>query len=577
MTIGESRVTRYVIFMAACAVTALTVAGIAFLGLAPRSRTIWTAAGAVVVFFNEQIFGLGRFRREKTQTVSHDELFFPLLLLAAGPTGAVIAWAIGEISANLATRRAPLKAVFNISQSTLATSAAAMTAVLLGGTSPDTMSGVAVIYISSMVFAASMSTSMAVLLSRLQGTSWQAEIRENFREDGEALLLQVTMGTTLTVALAKAPFLLPFVLMTVILSMKEYRRWLVARRRRQHLQDILDASSEIHRADNPNDVEEALMDAVYNLVGVESELADTPPAPSPEQPYSFPILLPEGPVRYLLIVQRVPPLERDEIAIVEALTQIADVTIWSLLLLEERRLTADRLAALLKSKEAFLAAVAHQIRTPVTAIGGFSQLLTEQAFSEPERDEAVELIAAQTTEIAMLVDNLLVATRLDTDQLTVACEDIDVAADVRRMVATMKHRRRIEVAAEEGCVAHADPLRLRHILRNLVANATEHGGPRVRIGVSKTERTISVSVCDDGPGFANLEEIVASQPAGRFQPEAKTMPGSLGLGLYVVRELADMMGGSLQHERRGGETILRVRLPREAGLAACPSHEGLMV
>ena len=118
------------------------------------------------------------------------------------------------------------------------------------------------------------------------------------------------------------------------------------------------------------------------------------------------------------------------------------------------------------------------------------------------------------------------------------------------------------VAVEgESAVAWADPHRTRQILRNLVANALRHGGQEIaiRCGVRRGSTEAYARVCDDGPGIPEELGDTLFQPYQHGRREGQTE--SIGLGLYLSRNLARLMGGDVVYSRAGGETVFEMSLP----------------
>jgi signal transduction histidine kinase len=113
-------------------------------------------------------------------------------------------------------------------------------------------------------------------------------------------------------------------------------------------------------------------------------------------------------------------------------------------------------------------------------------------------------------------------------------------------------------------VVLGDQLRIRQILRNLLSNAVQHGGPTIRIYGDEAGSRYVISVEDDGEG---VPEHVAERLFTRFVHKGETplTAGSIGLGLAVARLLAEAMGGSLDYERITGRTSFVLALPLAAG------------
>jgi len=98
-------------------------------------------------------------------------------------------------------------------------------------------------------------------------------------------------------------------------------------------------------------------------------------------------------------------------------------------------------------------------------------------------------------------------------------------------------------------------------VRNLLTNAHRYGGSQVRIEVASTDSTATLVVSDDGPGVRGIDVERIFDPYFRTQSGADVKPDSVGLGLAVARQLAQMMGGDLVYKRQDGWTRFELTLP----------------
>lgn len=229
---------------------------------------------------------------------------------------------------------------------------------------------------------------------------------------------------------------------------------------------------------------------------------------------------------------------------------------------------ADALRASNESKDRLLASVSHEIRTPLTAIVGLSEEIISAGSSlgNEELDELNSIIAVQSRELAELVEDLLVASRADFGNLSIRAESMDLLAQAEQVVLGLRESHRTKKSFEvEGPVleAWADPLRVRQILRNLLTNAIKYGGEEIVVAVEKEKDSIRLIVRDDGSGIPSEEADLIFERYYR-SAGSPTQPGSVGIGLAVSRQLAEMMGGTLRYvadaERRHFELCLPAAL-----------------
>ncbi len=243
-------------------------------------------------------------------------------------------------------------------------------------------------------------------------------------------------------------------------------------------------------------------------------------------------------------------------------------TTWLLVFLKNQSMRdQSRLRSLVASKDEFIATVSHELRTPLTAVVGLAEELRERFddFSRSEVDEFVRLLVAESADVAHIVEDLLVAARTDLGSLAMSIEEVDVGGAVHAAAGDAPNVP-VVWASEAGrdVTVRADPLRLRQILRNLIANAVRYGGPTVRVVVAGGPE-VTVEVRDDGPALRADERALIFEPY-HGAPTAPGRPGSVGLGLTVSRRLARLMGGDVEYHHDGAEAIFRLRLP------AAPAH-----
>ncbi|MGI9610520.1 MAG: sensor histidine kinase [Acidimicrobiia bacterium] len=240
----------------------------------------------------------------------------------------------------------------------------------------------------------------------------------------------------------------------------------------------------------------------------------------------------------------------------------------------------DRLKETSESKDRLLASVSHEIRTPLTAIVGLSEEIVSSRTSlgGEELDELNGIIALQSRELAELVEDLLVASRAESGSLSIKPEYIDLREEVHSVLRGVQEshpsNKAIVISGGE-VVAWADALRCRQVFRNLLTNAIKYGGDRVAVLVRKVGNEAQVLVVDDGHGVTADEEELIFERYYRSQ-DSPTQPGSVGIGLAVSRQLAEMMGGDLRYIGTSDEPRFEFSLPtgpRSSTSSGSLSHE----
>lgn len=230
----------------------------------------------------------------------------------------------------------------------------------------------------------------------------------------------------------------------------------------------------------------------------------------------------------------------------------------------ERQQAHQKLQEIVQYKDEFVAAVSHELRTPLTAVVGLSEELVSvpsDTFSSEELTEFHQLIAQQSREVAYIVEDLLVAARVEIETVSIDSQPVDLDAEVAATIDGWPSEFE-KIGHNPGEVkVVADPARVRQIIRNLLTNAIRYGGSEVEVVTRVDGSNGLLQVRDDGPGIdaEHIERIF--QPYERVSQANVARPGSVGLGLYVSRQLANLMGGDLTCCREGSETVFELALP----------------
>jgi signal transduction histidine kinase len=225
-----------------------------------------------------------------------------------------------------------------------------------------------------------------------------------------------------------------------------------------------------------------------------------------------------------------------------------------------------RLAAVERARREFIANASHELRTPIFALGGHIELLTDEDVDEQTRHEFLEEMRLQVERLTKLATDLLDLSRLDAGRLRIELAPVELADVATSLVGEFSgvgrgsdHTLVVEGSAE--AVALADEERVHQIGRILLENAIVHtpAGTDVRIAVGSDTRTAALRIEDDGPGI-RPEEL--PHVFDRFFRSEGTAKAGSGLGLAIAQELAGLMGGEIELESRPGRTVFTLRLPR---------------
>jgi signal transduction histidine kinase len=230
------------------------------------------------------------------------------------------------------------------------------------------------------------------------------------------------------------------------------------------------------------------------------------------------------------------------------------------------------LEAVRRARDSVLANISHEFRTPLAAQLASIELLSagmQQGMPLPQQRELVSLLERGTVRLTQLIDNLLESVRIESGQLAIRQQSVELAEvveDAATLVGALLTQRgqRLEVELPpELPPLNADKTRLTQVFVNLLANANKFApeNSTVRIGAAAAGATVHAWVEDEGAGPAAGSDVFARFSRGEQEPA----PAGLGLGLWLVKSIIDRHGGSVSFERTAaGRTRINVILPAEA-------------
>jgi len=217
---------------------------------------------------------------------------------------------------------------------------------------------------------------------------------------------------------------------------------------------------------------------------------------------------------------------------------------------------AERIEKQFKDQRELLASVSHEIRTPLSRIRLVLELARERGADDPGLAE----IDRECVEMDALVAELLASSRVEFSALTKT--RLDAAATARRALDRAALPIALLVDESNGASLEADATLLARALANLLENAKAHGGGPTALRVRAVDGGVAFEVEDAGPGFANGEEARVFEPFVRGAASNGDR-ASLGLGLALVRRIAEAHGGRAYAEARAeGGARVGIELPR---------------
>ena len=258
----------------------------------------------------------------------------------------------------------------------------------------------------------------------------------------------------------------------------------------------------------------------------------------------------------------------DDLALAEAIGHRAGVAV------DNARLFREAQAAS-RAKDEFLAAVSHELRTPLHAMLGWTRMLRTGTLDDSTATRALDTLERNTKLQAQLIEDLLDISRMVTGKLRMEIRPVDLAPIVEAAIDSVRPaaeskgvRVRLDVADDASPVA-GDPDRLQQLVWNLLSNAikfTPRGG-EVDVRVDRRDGVSRVRVADTGQGIGPELLPHVFERFRQAESSAARLHGGLGLGLAIVRHIAERHGGVVRAESAGagrGATFT-VELPLLAG------------
>jgi signal transduction histidine kinase len=239
------------------------------------------------------------------------------------------------------------------------------------------------------------------------------------------------------------------------------------------------------------------------------------------------------------------------------------------------RLANEKLMDLSVQKDAFLSQISHELRTPMTSIRSFSEILMADETIDPdERRRYAEIMHNEAKRLTRLLDDLLDLSVLENGQVVLNRERIALNQVIERaVVATevqssgrMKIRRN---EADENVLLDTDGDRLVQVFVNLIANAQKYcvaDEPVLTVSVRRDDSLLTVDFIDNGEGIPPRSEALIFEKFARVTDDRRA--GGAGLGLAICREIMNRLGGAISYLPGQGGAAFRVTLPLDEARAA---------
>jgi signal transduction histidine kinase len=238
--------------------------------------------------------------------------------------------------------------------------------------------------------------------------------------------------------------------------------------------------------------------------------------------------------------------------------------------LQRRAGERDRLD---RMRDEFVLTTSHELRSPLTSVQGFAELLMlERDNLTPKQADTVEIILDNTRHLVRLLNDLLDLARSDAGRLAIKPVPTDIASLIDDTVRTMRNQteaasQQLTQAVQEGLPPlQVDRDRIRQVLMNLLTNAHEYCPERASIHVAATrvDDEVEIAVSDNGPGMSSDQVEHIFDRFTRGDAGLTQRVGGTGLGLAISKSLVELHGGTIHALSEPGQgSSFRIRLPIE--------------
>ncbi|GAB2494204.1 sensor histidine kinase [Algoriphagus taiwanensis] len=233
-------------------------------------------------------------------------------------------------------------------------------------------------------------------------------------------------------------------------------------------------------------------------------------------------------------------------------------------------------------KDEFISTVTHEMKTPITSIRAFSEILQDESIREEDKKRFLQIIIDETDRMTRLIDQVLDLERFDSGRQKLNFERVFLSEILESSLSSMaqvfseKNIRLIPSLKLPESPLFLDEDRIKQVILNLLSNAAKFAKSEVRLSAYESEDQVIVEVVDDGPGIPEEDQPFVFDKFFQAKNQTSKKPIGSGLGLAISRKIAEYHGGRLGLESKKGKTRFWMEIPLETSIKVPqnqPIHE----
>lgn len=231
---------------------------------------------------------------------------------------------------------------------------------------------------------------------------------------------------------------------------------------------------------------------------------------------------------------------------------------------------SNKLQRLNRDRNKFLASIAHELRTPLSYLKGYANILLTKEVTEKEREKYLAIINEEASRVTALVDNLFDLAQLEEHHLIIEPQKVKLRELIEQTTKTLEpalqeKKANIILEMEQDIVANIDPIRFGQVVFNLLDNAIKYGHDRqaIKISVSEGQDKIKIDITNSSDPISQMELNQLWDKFYRIEKSRSRVYGGSGLGLAIAKEIVEMHGGRIQMNYADGQLIVSIELTND--------------